>query len=127
MDETWVRHTVVLDVGDGDSYTLERDLGESVWRRGRGYRLRGASCPELRFPKGHAQAGETNPAGVAARARVLELMPIGSRVLTRTHKTPTSHVETLGRYVIDVQLADGRQLAEVLIAERYARPGAFVG
>lgn len=127
MQDTYVRASVVMKVHDGDSQTFSRDLGEAVWRVGRNYRLNGASCPELTFPKGHPQEGQPNPAGLAARDRVLELMPPGTPVMTRTIKTAEGMRETLGRYVMDVELPDGRSLAEVLIAEKLARKGAFVG
>lgn len=126
MQDTWTRNSIVVEVHDGDTATFDRDLGENVWRRGRRYRLAGASCPELTIQSG-PEKGQPNPRGVAARDRARELMPVGAQVLTRTIKTPRDARETLGRYVVDVELPDGRSLAEVLIAEGHARPGAFVG
>lgn len=126
MDDGWVRNSVVVEVHDGDTYTFDRDLGENVWRRGRNYRLQGASCPELTYLSGPLK-GKPNPAGTAAAARAAELLPVGTVVRTRTIKTPKDARETLGRYVVDAELPDGRSLAAVLIAEGFARPGRFVG
>lgn len=121
-----MRNAIVAEVHDGDTFTLQRDLGENVWRRGRRYRLNGASCPELTYLSG-PEKGKPNPAGLAARDRARELLPVGTAVASRTIKTPSDARETLGRYVVDVELPDGRSLADVLIAEGHARRGAFVG
>lgn len=110
----------VLDVHDGDTITVDADRGLETHRNPIALRLHDASCPELK------QAG-----GEAAHARTLELCPPGSTVLIRTFKTKSGRErETLGRYVADIYYRAGAawvSLAETLIAEGHARPGAFMG
>jgi endonuclease YncB( thermonuclease family) len=101
-----------IEVHDGDSYTLEVDLGFDVVARVK-VRLHGWSCPEL----------DTDP-GTLARAAALDLlMPAGPVALVaKTYKG-----RTFGRWLADLYLPDGRHLGEALEALGLARRGAFEG
>jgi endonuclease YncB( thermonuclease family) len=117
---------VVLDVHDGDTIKVDCDRGLETRRSPIDLRLNGTSAPELKIQR------VDNPPGIKARARVLELCPVGSTVLVRTIKTRVgTERTTLGRYVADVFYADKAlgwvSLNETLITEGLARAGSFVG
>lgn len=81
---------VVLDIIDGDSLRLDIDLGLSI-RSKQVVRLRGIDAPEM--------VGPTHEAGVAAKMALSGFVPVGARVLVRTHKDKR---EKWGRYLADV-------------------------
>ncbi len=80
----------VTDVYDGDTITVDLDLGLNIHHRSRRVRLWGIDTPELRGPE--------RPAGLVARDQVRGLIS-GAEVVLKTHRDST------GRY--------GRLLAEV--------------
>ena len=98
----------VVDHYDGDSPTLCVDLGFRLTTEQR-FRLVGCNTPETR--------GLERAMGEKATQVVRSLMPVGSAVHIETYKTGK-----YGRWLVGVELADGRDLASVLIAEGYALP-----
>jgi micrococcal nuclease len=93
---------------DGDTVTLEVDVGFSTLRRIT-VRLARVNTPELK------DAG-----GAAARDRTREL--VFDEVLKVT--TIKDRTEKYGRYLAEIWLADGRNLADVLVEEGHAWPYA---
>lgn len=85
---SYLYRAVILDVYDGDSITIDIDLGLRIWARGQKVRLYGVNTPELRDERGKE-----------VRDIVREWLPIGSVVTVMTFKDRT------GKY--------GRWLAEV--------------
>lgn len=84
-------NATVMKIVDGDSLWLEVDVGFRMTYRAN-FRLAGINTPELR-----AKDPEKKAAAYAAKARLAELVPVGSEVYIETEKP--------GKY--------GRWLAEV--------------
>lgn len=93
-------------VVDGDTVRLRIDLGFGVWHVG-SFRLLGAAAREL-----------DAPGGVEARNHLMELLPVGALVTIRSVKTDKYG----GRYDAAITLADGRDLARLLVVEHWAAP-----
>jgi micrococcal nuclease len=66
---------IVRDVHDGDTITVDVDLGWKTWRHGEALRLIGIQAPEL------AAAG-----GQDARVYLAGLLPLGAEVVIRTER-----------------------------------------
>lgn len=105
MNEPYVYNATVQRVIDGDTIALNVDLGFGTWVMAQTFRLLGVNAREK------AMAG-----GGAATDNLAALLPHGSAVVIRTVK-PDKYG---GRYDAAIQLADGRQLAQVLIEAGYA-------
>lgn len=82
----------VVDVYDGDTITVDIDLGLGIWLRGEKLRIYGISAPEVR--------GVERPKGLASR-NYLRTLILGKAVKVRTLK------DAKGKY--------GRYLATVLL------------
>jgi len=105
MEPVYVYAATVTKVVDGDTLRLQADLGFKT-HVDLTVRVKDLWAPELDTPGGHT-----------ARQMAELLIPPGTRVVIRTHKTRTGNdLESLGRYVADVQLADGRDFAEVMVS-----------
>lgn len=104
------RATVVA-VTDGDTLRLTADLGFHTDRRDCPYRIAGISARELH-----------DPGGREAAANLLGLLPPGTQVTIRSYRTgyDPETVMSLGRYVVMLELPDGRNLADVLIVDGWA-------
>lgn len=100
----------VTDVHDGDTYTLDLDLGFDVHLLGQKLRLAHVNAPELATPEGKT-----------ARDWVLSTMPIGTRVTVDTVKAEGER-EKFGRWLAQVTLPDGSDLGAALIAAGQAVP-----
>lgn len=98
---------------DGDTIRGDWDVGGRVWLHGCTFRLYGINTPELK--------GATRAAGLAAKARLAELLKEHARdgVLSiRTHK---DRQDSFGRYLVEVMTQDGETtINEMLVAEGHA-------
>lgn len=95
----------VQSVHDGDTITVDVDLGLGVWRRGQRVRLDGINARELGVPGGRE-----------ARDNLAALVPAGSEVALRS-----VHWDKYGGRIDGaVTLADGRDLAAVLVEGQWA-------
>jgi endonuclease YncB( thermonuclease family) len=101
---------LVTDVHDGDTFTLNIDLGLCVVLVDQKLRLAHANAPELATAEGKA-----------ARAWVLGVMPVGTAVTVDTVKA-AGDKEKFGRWLAQVTLPDGSDLATVMIATDHAVP-----
>lgn len=103
----------VISVHDGDTYKIDVDLGYGVWEHSRQFRLSGVSCLETWMP-----------GGVETTAYVGSIMRSGLRVYLRSIKAgkvvdPDSRM-SFNRYVIDVTLPTGQDLATLLVRTGWA-------
>ena len=106
MSFTWTIPARVDRVVDGDSLVCHLRFLPGRELHGEHVRLAGVNAPELHH-KG----------GAAAKAFVEELLPPGSEVTL-----VASQKEKFGRLLARVQLADGRDLADLLLAAGHAGP-----
>lgn len=101
---------LITDVYDGDTITVDLDLGLGVWLRGQRIRLTGINAPEMR--------GRSSQAGVRSRD-ALRMLALGKEAVIRTEKDKT---EKYGRWLGTV-LIDNKNLNEFMVetglAERY--------
>ncbi len=93
-------------VVDGDTYVLDIDLGFRVSVSIEG-RLAGVNTPEI--------YGASREQGLAAKAYV-EALLIGQPLIVESHKGARS----FARWVVDITLPDGRDLAQALVESGYA-------
>lgn len=114
----------VLRVIDGDTLEVRVDLGFSVYVAER-IRLRGVNAPELN------RRGPTGEDGVRARDWVVAYLEragaldaygnTGEPVILVTHRGPRGGAErSFQRYVADVTLPEGTDLAGALVAAGHA-------
>lgn len=90
MQPRYQYKAVVTDVYDGDSITVDIDLGLRTWVKGVKLRLKNINSPELR--------GDQRPEGTAARDFLRSLI-LNKEVMIETFKDRT---EKYGRYIADV-------------------------
>ena len=95
----------IVKIIDGDSVDVLTDVGFRVII-GMRIRLAGINAPEMRSPE-----------GPKAKARLLELMPIGSEMIVRTKKDKT---EKWGRYLGVFIDDEGHEVNERMVMEGFA-------
>lgn len=102
---------IVTDVHDGDSVTLDLDLGIGIWVKKFKTRLSGINAPELKQPTLEA----------ARRSRdFLRERILGKQVIVQTLK---DRKEKYGRYLVRLYLEEGSlSLNEELIQHGHAVP-----
>lgn len=110
--QPYVYEAVVLAITDGDTLRLALDLGFDL-TLGITARLRGVDARELR-----SRDPEVRRQAVADRDYVLSVCPPGARVRVRTFQ-PDKYG---GRWLAQVELADGNDLASLLLATGHALP-----
>lgn len=101
---------VVRGVHDGDSVTVDLDLGLDTWKHGLALRLYGCNARELK-----------DPGGPEARDNLAALLPAGLRIVVRSYKSGRDLTDDKygGRYDGRITLPDGRDLVALLIAEQW--------
>jgi micrococcal nuclease len=62
----------VVDNHDGDTLTVDIDLGLFMWRRGQKVRLQGVNCPEMSTPEGQPAKDFTAAWLAAAKSVVVD-------------------------------------------------------
>ena len=104
----------IVNVYDGDTATVDIDLGLKSWRHGAKVRIGGIDTPEIR-----TRNKREKRFGYLARARMRELLPDGSIQILRTYSPkPDKYGRILGNFVIDAEV--DLLASEVLITERLA-------
>jgi micrococcal nuclease len=103
----------VTDVHDADTLSADIDLGFDTWRHAAHIRIAGISARELSMP-----------GGPEARDYLQGALPLGSAITVRSIKPDhdPADVMSFDRYVLVVQLPDGRDLATLLIDEGWGAP-----
>jgi len=115
MDNFYRYRAIVTNVYDGDTITVNIDLGFSIWMFDQKLRLFGIDTPELR--------GEEREEGLVVRDYVREKIPVGSDIIIETVKDKTGKY---GRYLATVfyynALYDGSiNLNEELLKNKMAK------
>ena len=103
----------VTAVHDADTYVVDISAGYRIWLKAQHMRLAGFSCRELSMP-----------GGPEARAYAASLLPVGSRVVIASIKLEHDPADVMSfeRYVVNVQLPDGRDLGHTLEEAGFAIP-----
>ena len=103
----------VVGIYDGDSVTLDIDLGLGVWSKGQKCRLLGIDTPEIR--------GGERIDGLKSKQRLCELI-LGKQVAIETQKDKTGKY---GRWLVTIwDLNDELgwvNINELLLSEGYAK------
>lgn len=113
LEVNYVSKAQVLDWVDGDTVDLEVDLWFRFYARMR-FRLNGIDTPERGKP-GYKEATKFNE----------EHAPVDSFILIQSMKPSKSDrygADKYGRYLIDIQLPDGRILNDLLVEVSLAVP-----
>lgn len=111
-DALYHYRAVVIDVYDGDTITVDIDLGFHVWVRGERIRLAHIDAPEFR--------GATKEAGKAAGDFLRDLI-LNKTVIVQTIKSAdgSDEREKYGRYLGVIWL-DGVNVNDLLVSEGHA-------
>lgn len=104
----WLFTATIIDCVDGDTFDVTIDLGFGISIKER-VRVAGLNTPETR-----TRDLDEKRRGAEAKARAMQLLPVGSTVKAETIKTGT---EKFGRYLAVIHLPDGRIYSEVMISE----------
>ncbi len=91
---------IVTKVYDGDTITVEIDLGFNAWQKGIDLRLYGINAPEVRL--GRRTTAADKKRGLKARDWLLEQI-LGKQVILRTYRDKKGK---FGRYLAEVYPAD---------------------
>lgn len=103
---------VVERVVDGDTVHVMVSLGVDEYAY-RMIRIRGVNAPEV-----FSGPPEERERGKDARDFLTQLLPQGTRCRLATQRDTT----TFGRYVADIELEDGRDVATALVEAGHATP-----
>ena len=103
----------VVKVYDGDTVTLDIDLGLGIWSKGQKCRLLGIDTPEIR--------GEERVEGLKSKQRLCELI-LGKQIAIETYKDKTGKY---GRWLVTIWDLDEQlgwvNINELLLSEGYAK------
>ena len=82
---------IVRKIYDGDTITVDIDLGFGIWKKKQSIRLSGINTPEIR--------GEERETGLIVRDILREWIPLGTEILLITEKDKTGKY---GRYLGEI-------------------------
>lgn len=99
---------IVVDVYDGDTCTVDIDLGFGVWMKNQKLRLYGINTPEL--------TGAEKQDGIKCRDYIKSLI-LGKEIILETQKDKS---EKYGRWLATIWL-DNTNINKKLVEEGYAR------
>lgn len=97
----------VIRVYDGDTITVDIDLGLGVWVHGEKLRLHRINAPEVR--------GDSRPEGIISRDWLREQL-LGKEIIIQTIKDRKGKY---GRYLAEIWL-DGTNINDLLVTHRLA-------
>lgn len=103
IEPAFTYRAIVQGVYDGDTITVDLDLGLWTWRKGEKLRLFGIDTPELRGPE--------RDEGLAVRDWLREQIPIGSEIVVETIRDKSGK---FGR-LLAVIWKEGRNINEELV------------
>tara|TARA_B100001057_G_scaffold340547_1_gene341332 strand:- start:1227 stop:1670 length:444 start_codon:yes stop_codon:yes gene_type:complete len=110
----------ILRVVDGDTVDIDIDLGFGMWMHKERVRMMGIDTPESR-----TRDKVEKKFGLASKARLKELMPVGSKQILKTEIDRSGEDSRgkfgriLGDFFVDQNGKDSRA-TEILISEGYA-------
>jgi len=106
----------ILRIVDGDTVDVDIDLGFGVWMHKERVRMMGIDTPESRTRDKVEKAF-----GLASKAKLKELLPIGSMQVLKTEidKSGEDKKGKFGRILGDF-LIDGKRATDILIEEGHA-------
>jgi micrococcal nuclease len=99
---------IVTAVHDGDTCTVDIDIGFGIWMKDQKLRFYGINTPELH--------GNDKEAGIKSRDYVASLI-LGKEIIIETQK---DKAEKYGRWLATIWL-DGTNINKKLVQEGYAR------
>lgn len=105
----------VLRVVDGDTVDVDLDLGFGIWLRNERVRIMGIDTPESRTTDEVEKVF-----GLAAKARLKELLGESAILKTQVAKDGTDMKGKFGRILGDFVAPDGRMVSSILIEEGHA-------
>lgn len=119
IDDLYYYRAKIVSIYDGDTMTLDIDLGFGHWMTSQKVRLYGIDTPELR--------GEEREEGLKVRDFVRELLPNGTEVMIKSHRDKSGKY---GRWLVEVipmkwfgnEDRHATTINEVLIAGNMAKP-----
>lgn len=106
----YVYDAEVTSVYDGDTITVDVDLGFSVWLKGENIRLFGIDAPEVR--------GASRTQGIKSRDWLRAQISNGKQILIQTYKDDQ---DKYGRYLATLYI-DGVDINKLMIEQGYAIP-----
>ena len=110
----------IVKIVDGDTVDVDIDLGFGIWVRDERVRVHGIDTPESR-----TRDKVEKKFGLASKARLKELMPVGSMQILKTEIDRSGEDSRgkfgriLGDFFVD-QNGDKSRATEILINEGYA-------
>ena len=107
----------ILRVVDGDTVDVDIDLGFGMWMHKERVRMMGIDTPESR-----TRDKVEKVFGLASKARLKELLPIGSTGILKTEidRSGEDKKGKFGRILGDFITDDERRCTDILIEEGYA-------
>lgn len=103
---------IIKEVYDGDTITVDFDLGFGVWMKDQKIRFYGVNTPEVK--------GSSKESGLKVRDYVRSVLPIGSEVIIETKK---DKAEKFGRWLGVIHVP---ALGEVTLNEDLLQKGMAV-
>ena len=105
----------VIKVVDGDTVDVDIDLGFGVWLKDERVRIMGIDTPESR-----TRDKEEKKFGLAAKARLKELLGAKPILKTQVGKGGEDMKGKFGRILGDFLTEDGKKCGELLVKEGHA-------
>lgn len=109
----------IVKVVDGDTVDVDIDLGFGVWIKDERVRIMGIDTPESR-----TRDKEEKVFGLAAKARLKELLGKGAILKTQINKDGEDMKGKFGRilgdFIVDGEDGEDRLVTKVMIAEAHA-------
>lgn len=106
---TYTYYAEVVEVVDADTIKLNLDLGFNIIFRKQNIRIKGINSEEV-FGVNASDAGKE------ARSFLKTYLPVGTRIVVHTEKFRKS----FERYLGDIYLLDGTNIADVLVEAGHA-------
>ena len=112
----WTYRAKVIRVIDGDTVDVDIDLGFGIWQKNERVRIMGIDTPESR-----TRDKVEKKFGLASKARLKELLPIGSKQVLHTQidKSGEDKKGKFGRILGDFMI-DTKFATSIMIDEGYA-------